>query len=401
MFMQIILYTLIRLVEAGDLHMKIIVAPDSFKGSLSAKEVADAVERGIKKVYKNAEVVKVPMADGGEGTVQSLVDATKGKIVKLRVRDPLFREIDSFYGILGDGKTAIIEMAAASGLPLLRNWERNPLITTTYGTGELIKHALDMGCRNIIMGIGGSATNDGGTGMAAALGVKFLDSCGMEIGYGGGALKELKTIDTSQIDERIKECSIVAACDVDNPLYGEKGASYIFGPQKGADENMVKILDDNLKNYGDILEKTFGKSVANLPGAGAAGGLGAGLMAFLSAELNRGIDIVIKTTGLEDKIKGADLVITGEGMIDYQTMFGKTPYGVASLASKYNIPVIAIAGGVGNNAEVLYENGFSSIFSIVDKPMTLDEAIENSDVLLERTAERIIRLLKINFQNEV
>lgn len=378
------------------MHMKIVIAPDSFKGSLSGKEAADAIERGLRRALENIDVVKVPMADGGEGTVQSLVDATRGKIIKLRVKDPLFRDIESFYGILGDGKTAIIEMAAASGLPLLMSEERNPLVTTTYGTGELIKHALDMGCRNIIMGIGGSATNDGGTGMASALGVRFLDSAGKEIGFGGGALNNLKSIDITGIDERIKECRIVAACDVDNPLTGTNGASYIFGPQKGADEATVKILDNNLERYGSILENTLGISVVNLPGAGAAGGLGAGLLAFLNAELKRGIDIVIEATGLEDKLKDADIVITGEGMIDYQTMFGKTPYGVAKLASKYNIPVIAIAGGIGSRAEVLYENGFNSIFSIVDKPMPLEEAVEKADILLERTAERIMRLLKIN-----
>lgn len=376
--------------------MKIIIAPDSFKGSLSAKEAADSIEKGLRRSCDDIEVIKVPMADGGEGTVQSLVDATNGRIIKLKVRDPLFREIESFYGILGDGKTAVIEMAAASGLPLLKKEERNPLITTTYGTGELIKHALDMGCRNIIMGIGGSATNDGGAGMASVLGVKFLDALGKEIGFGGEALKNLKSIDMTGLDERIKECSIVAACDVDNPLTGPKGASHIFGPQKGADEDTVKRLDKNLENYGSILENTLGKSIVNNPGAGAAGGLGAGLLAFLNAELKKGIDIVIEATGLEKKLMDAHLVITGEGMIDYQTMFGKTPYGVAKLASKYNIPVIAIAGGIGNKAEVLYENGFNSIFSIVDKPMTLEEAIENSDVLLQNAAERILRLLKIN-----
>ncbi|TDT45758.1 glycerate kinase [Fonticella tunisiensis] len=376
--------------------MKVVVSPDSFKGSMSAKEVADAVERGIKKVDESIEVIKVPMADGGEGTVQSLVDATGGRIVKLTVKDPLMRDIESFYGILGDGKTAVIEMAAASGLPLLKKEERNPLVTTTYGTGQLIKHALDMGCRNIIMGIGGSATNDGGTGMAAALGVKFFDREGNEIGFGGGSLKDLDRIDISGLDERIRESTIVAACDVDNPLVGPGGASYIFGPQKGADEKMVEFLDKNLEHYGNILEKTMGIPVVNCPGAGAAGGLGAGLMAFLNAELKRGIDIVIETSGLEEKMKGADLVITGEGMIDYQTRFGKTPYGVAKIAAKYNIPVIAIAGGIGKQAEELYEYGFNSIFSIVDRPMTLDEAMERGSLLVENTAERIMRVLKIN-----
>ena len=376
--------------------MKIIVAPDSYKGSLSAKEVADAIEKGLKKVDETIEVVKVPMADGGEGTVQSLVDASNGKLVTLKVMDPLMREIDSFYGILGDGTTAVMEMAAASGLPLIKKEEKNPWKTTTFGTGQLIKHALDMGCRSIIMGIGGSATNDGGCGMAMALGVKFLDKEGNEVGFGGGSLGLIHSIDVSGLDERIKECTIVAACDVDNPLVGLKGASHIFGPQKGADTEMVLALDKNLQHYGKLVEEALGVSLLNYPGAGAAGGLGGGLLAFLGASLKSGIDIVIDTTKLEEIMKGADLVITGEGMIDYQTLHGKTPYGVARAASKQNIPVIAIAGGIGNNIEVLYDHGFTSIFSIVDKPMTLDEAIENCDALLQSVAERVLRTVRIS-----
>jgi glycerate kinase len=379
----------------GDI-MKIVVAPDSYKGSLSAQEVADAIEKGLKKVDSSIDVVKVPMADGGEGTVQSLVDASNGKLVTLKVMDPLMREIDSFYGILGDGTTAVMEMAAASGLPLIKKEEKNPLKTTTYGTGQLIKHALDMGCRNIIMGIGGSATNDGGCGMAMALGVKFLDKEGNEVGFGGGSLGLIHSIDTSGLDERIKECTIVAACDVDNPLVGPKGASHIFGPQKGADPEMVLALDKNLEHYGKLVEEALGVSLLNYPGAGAAGGLGGGLLAFLGANLKSGIDIVIDTTKLEEIMKGADLVITGEGMIDYQTIHGKTPYGVAKAASKQNIPVIAIAGGIGTGIEVLYEHGFTSVFSIVDKPMTLDESIENCDALLQSVAERVIRTVRIS-----
>ena len=376
--------------------MKIIVAPDSYKGSLSAKEVADAIEKGLKKVDETIEVVKVPMADGGEGTVQSLVDASNGKLVTLKVMDPLMREIDSFYGILGDGTTAVMEMAAASGLPLIKKEEKNPWKTTTFGTGQLIKHALDMGCRSIIMGIGGSATNDGGCGMAMALGVKFLDKEGNEVGFGGGSLGLIHSIDVSGLDERIKECTIVAACDVDNPLVGLKGASHIFGPQKGADTEMVLALDKNLQHYGMLVEEALGVSLLDYPGAGAAGGLGGGLLAFLGASLKSGIDIVIDTTKLEEIMKGADLVITGEGMIDYQTLHGKTPYGVARAASKQNIPVIAIAGGIGKNIEVLYDHGFTSIFSIVDKPMTLDEAIENCDALLQSVAERVLRTVRIS-----
>ena len=376
--------------------MKIVIAPDSFKGSLSAKVAAEAIETGIKRVYGDIEFVKVPMADGGEGTVESMVDATGGEIVKVKVRDPVFREIEGFYGILGDNKTAVIEMAAASGLTLLSKQERNPLETTTYGTGELITDALDKGCKTIILGLGGSATNDGGMGMAKALGVRFLNADGAEIDLGGGSLGELSRINMSGIDWRIKEAKFIAACDVDNPLCGEKGASRVFGPQKGADAKMIDVLDKNLLNYGKVIESTTGRSVINYPGAGAAGGLGAGVLTFLNAELKRGIDIVIEAVELEQKIKTADLVITGEGMIDFQTAFGKTPYGVAGLAKKYNLPVIAIAGGVGKDAHTLYEKGFNSIFSIVDRPMSLEEAMANTYVLLQNTAERIIRTLLIN-----
>ncbi len=371
--------------------MKIVIAPDSFKGSLTAKEVADAIEKGIHKAYSHIKIEKVPMADGGEGTVQSLVDATNGKIISTKVFDPLMKKIDSFYGILGDNKTAVIEMSAASGLPLLSKEERNPLITTTYGTGELLLHALDQGCRNFIIGIGGSATNDGGFGMMKALGVKFLDSGRNDIGFGGGALEKLMLIDTSGLDKRLNGCSITVACDVDNPLYGPKGASSIFAPQKGATQEMVSLLDSNLNHYSNIIENQLGISIGETPGSGAAGGLGGGLVAFLNAQLKKGIDIVIETTNLEDYICNADLVITGEGNIDYQTQYGKTPYGVAKIAKKHNIPVIALAGGIGEGANILYEEGLHSIFSITDKPMTLEEAMENGSQLLEDTAERVIR----------
>lgn len=377
--------------------MKFVIAPDSFKGSLSAQEVADSLEQGLKKVFSEATVVKVPMADGGEGTVQSLVDGTSGEIIRVKVKDPLMREIDSFYGILGDGKTAVIEMAAASGLPLLSKEERNPIIATTYGTGELIKHALNRGCRNIIIGIGGSATNDGGAGMLQALGVKLTDENGKELGFGGGELHKLYKIDISRIDSRIRECTITAACDVNNPLCGPKGASYVFGSQKGANEKIIEILDKNLINYAKVIKKDLGIDILDVPGAGAAGGLGGGLIAFFNAKLKRGIDIVIDAAGLEDKIKDADLVITGEGMIDFQTAFGKTPFGVANVAKKYGIPVIAIVGGIGIGAETLYEKGFDSIFSIVEGPISLEEAINNGKPLLKKASERIMRLLKIGF----
>lgn len=373
--------------------MKILIAPDKFKGSLSAFEVADNIEKGILKVFPKAIVVKVPMADGGEGTVESLVDATGGKIIKTNVKDPLFRDIESFYGILGDGKTAVIEMAAASGLYLLKDYERNPMITTTYGTGQLIKDALDRGCRRFIIAIGGSATNDGGAGMATALGVKFYDKDGREIGLGGGELSKIYSIDTSNLDERLKECEFIVACDVANPLIGENGASRVYGPQKGATKEMVEVLDKNLEHYGKLLEKYFNKKIIDVPGSGAAGGLGAGLMAFLNAQLKNGIEIIIETLKLEEKIKEADIVISGEGKIDFQTAFGKTISGIAKLCKKHNKPLIVIAGTV-EDIENLYEIGVSSIFSIVEKPMSLEDAIKNAPTLLEKSAERIFRLIK-------
>ena len=374
--------------------MKIVIAPDSFKGSLSARDVSVNIEKGVRKVFEAAEIISIPMADGGEGTVQSLVDSTNGVIVSTKVKGPLLEEVAAFYGILGDGTTAIIEMAAASGLPLLRENERNPMKTTTYGTGELIKHALDRGCKKIIIGIGGSATNDGGAGMIKALGAKLLDKDGEDIGCGGGCLNKIEVIDLSSMDERLKGCKIVAACDVDNPLTGPRGASYVFGPQKGADPEMVEILDSNLQHFAEVVEKTTGIAIKDFPGAGAAGGLGGGLLAFLDAELKRGIDIVIEATDFEEKIKDADIIITGEGRMDYQTQYGKTPYGVAQTARKYNIPVVAIVGSVGKNAEVLYDLGFSGIFSIINRPMTLEEAISESAELLEKTSESVMRVIK-------
>ncbi|MEQ8156653.1 MAG: glycerate kinase [Clostridiaceae bacterium] len=375
--------------------MKIVLAPDSFKGSLSSIEAADAMEEGLKKYDGNFIIEKVPMADGGEGTVESLVSITKGHMVKLTVQDPLKREIEGFYGISGDGRTAVIEMAAASGLPLLKEGERNPLIASSYGTGQLIKDALDRGCRKFIIGIGGSATNDGGAGMLKALGTRFLDSDGNEIAEGAIELNTLSEIDLSGFDKRVFESDIKVACDVENTLCGEYGASYVFGPQKGADENMIKTLDENLFHYGKILEEQFSIDVINIPGAGAAGGMGAALTAVMKAELESGIDIVIRESSLKETLKDADLVFTGEGKIDYQTRFGKTPYGVAAEAKKLNIPVIALAGSIGEGADVLYEFGFNGIFSIIDKPMALEEAMKNGKELLRNAVFRIIKLYMV------
>lgn len=375
--------------------MKIVIAPDSFKESMTAMKVCMAIEKGMKSVLKDAEFIKVPMADGGEGTTFSLIDATNGKIIKTKSKNPLGIEIDSYFGILGDNETAIIEMASTSGLELIKKEERNPMLTTTYGTGELIKKALDMGVKKILIGIGGSATNDGGAGMFQALGGKLLDINGDEIDFGGGNLSKLAKIDISDLDERIKDTKFIAACDVENPLTGINGASNIFGRQKGATEEMVEVLDNNLKHFAKIIRRDLNIDIENIKGAGAAGGLGAGIMAFLSGRLEKGIDIVIKHSKLEEKLKNADLVITGEGKIDSQTRFGKTPYGVVKLAKKYNIPTIAFAGAIGNDIKILYDYGFDAIFSIMQGVETLDMALKNGEKNLSETANNVARLIKI------
>jgi glycerate kinase len=374
--------------------VRIVIAPDSFKGSLSASEAVKAIQRGINNVDSGIETILVPMADGGEGTVQAMIDAAGGEIIELTVHDPLFREIRSFYGILGDGVTAVIEMAAASGLLLLSPEERNPLKTTTYGTGELIRDALDKGCLNFIIGLGGSATNDGGCGMAQALGVRLLDENGKDIGPGGGELSKISSIDISEIDRRIKFASFRAACDVENPLCGENGASAIYGRQKGAGEKDIAVLDDNLGHFANLVSQQLNVEIKNTPGAGAAGGLGAGAMVFLNAKIEKGIDMIIKATNLSDTIQGSDLVITGEGMVDFQTAFGKTPFGVAQIAKRFNIPVIAIAGSLGEDYQSLYNKGFDGLFSLTNKPMTPGEAFMNASALVEASSENIIRFWK-------
>ncbi|MED3931830.1 glycerate kinase [Priestia megaterium] len=375
--------------------MKIVIAPDSFKESLTALRVCEAVEKGIRIHFPNAEISKVPMADGGEGTVQSLVDATGGQIIQAKVTGPLGKEVEAFYGILGDGKTAVIEMAAASGLHHVSMDKRNPLITTTRGTGELILKALDHKVKHIIIGIGGSATNDGGAGMAKALGAKLLDANGAEMKEGGGSLDQLASIDLTNLDSRLAEVKVEVACDVDNPLTGETGASAVFGPQKGATPDMVKQLDCNLAHYAAVIEKEMDIHIQDVPGAGAAGGLGGGLLAFLSAELKPGVDIVIEATQLENYIKNADLVITGEGRIDGQTIYGKTPIGVAKIAKKHSVPVIAIAGSIGAGSEAVYEHGISALFSVVPGAVDLSEALEKADENIERTAKNVASVISL------
>ena len=375
--------------------MKIVVAPDSFKGSITALQAAAAMEQGLRRVFPNAVIEKIPMADGGEGTVQSLVDATGGHIRTERVLAPLGNEVNAEFGILADGETAVIEMAAASGLTLVPADKRNPLHTTTYGTGQLIHTALELGCSRLIIGIGGSATNDGGAGMAEALGVKLLNAKGKPIPHGGHGLGQLTSIDITGIHPAIAETETVVACDVNNPLTGPKGASHVYGPQKGATPEMVETLDTHLAHFDRLLTRTLGKSFSDIPGAGAAGGLGAGLMAFLNAQLQLGVDIIIEAVNLKERMEDADLVLTGEGQLDFQTAFGKTPVGVAKVAKHYNLPIIAIAGSIAEGAEAVYDKGIDAMLAIVQQPMSLEQASADASRLIADTAEQAARLLNI------
>ncbi|MDF2857977.1 MAG: glycerate kinase [Neobacillus sp.] len=373
-----------------------LLAPDSFKESMTAKEVCEAMEIGIKRAIPDAECIHVPMADGGEGTVQSLIDATGGTLIKKEVTGPLGKPVMAQYGILGDGKTSVIEMASASGIHYVTKETKNPLITTTFGTGELIRDCLEKGITDIILGIGGSATNDGGTGMAAALGYKFLDKEGNELPLGGGYLGELNTIDTSDVNPQLKKINIIVASDVTNPLCGERGASAVFGPQKGATPEMVQILDKNLRHYGNVVKEQIGIDMIDIPGAGGAGGLGGGLLAFTNATMKKGIEIVIEFTNLKEKLHNVDYCFTGEGGIDFQTKFGKAPFGVAQAAKSVNggIKVIALAGYVGQDVETLYDEGFDAIFGIVPGAADLENLLVTGKENVSRTAESIARLLK-------
>lgn len=378
---------------------KFVLAPDSFKESLSALEVCQAMEKGIKKVFPKAEIISMPMADGGEGTTDALIDATGGRRVYKKVQGSFANtNVEAYFGILGNSNTAVIEMAKANGLELVALEDRNPLITSTYGTGQLIKAAMDEGVDKIIIGIGGSATNDGGSGMARALGAKFLNKDQEEIPLGGGFLKEVRTIDMSDFDPRVEEIEILIATDVTNPLTGNNGASYVFGPQKGATEEMVKVLDENLKHYAEIVHNELGKDVKNKPGAGAAGGLGAGLLAFTNAKMQLGIELVAQTIYLEDKIKEADYVFTGEGGMDYQTKFGKAPYGVCKIAKKYKKPCFALAGYIGDGADVLYDEGMTAIFGVLSQAQSLSDALADGAKNVERASENITRVLAMNEQ---
>ena len=377
--------------------MKIILAPDSFKGNLTSLEVAAALEKGVKRVLPKAVCIKVPMADGGEGTVQSLVDATGGNFIRKRVTGPAGNPVSARYGMLADGETAVIEMAEASGLPLVSGKQMNPLKTTTYGTGELILDAAKRGATKIIIGIGGSATNDGGVGMAQALGVRFINKRDKEITErgAGGMLDKIASIDVKDLNPLIKKIKIIVASDVNNPLCGKTGASNVFGPQKGATPAMVKTLDANLRHLGKVIKTDLKKDVVNLKGAGAAGGLGAGLVAFTKARMKSGIDIVLEATNIAQHMKGADLVITGEGRVDFQTAFGKTPSGVAKAARKYAVPTVAIGGGITDDANAVFAHGIDGLESAYAREMPLAEAMGNSKIYIANAAERVLRLVLI------
>jgi len=374
---------------------RIVIAPNAFKGTLTADEAAWCIQRGMQKALPHATFVCVPMADGGDSTAAAIVEATGGHWVRCRVSDPLGRKISAHFGLTGDGRTAVVEMAAASGLVLLKPAERNPLITSTRGTGELIRAALDKEVSRLLVGIGGSATNDGGMGMARALGVKFLDARGRELPEGGGALEKLARIDVAGLDPRLKQVQVEVACDVDNPLFGPRGAAQVYGPQKGATPAMVRKLDAGLKYFSVVIKQDLGMAVAKLPGAGAAGGLGAGLVAFLKGQMRPGGDIVMEAVNLPAKLAGCDLVITGEGRLDRQTIFGKAPAGVAKAAQKLGLPVIGICGSLGADAGKLASLGFIASFSALEELMPETELAKRAPAMLERCAEQIGRLLAI------
>lgn len=374
--------------------MKVIVVPDSFKGSMSSKQVCLHIENGIKRVLPECEVIKIPVADGGEGTVDAMLEAKGGKRIEVSVLNPLGQEIESFFGVYED--RAIIEMAAASGLTLIEKSQLNPDITTSYGTGQLIRAALDKGFKKIIIGIGGSATNDGGVGMLQALGVKFKDENGEDVGFGGREVGRVQSIDIENIDKRIAECDIVVACDVQNKFCGENGATYVYGPQKGACGEQIIELDQNLYKLAHTINRDVGINVLDINGGGAAGGLGAALVAFCKAEIKSGIDIMLYEAKLIDYLGDTDIVITGEGKIDGQSVNGKVPVGVAKIVKKIkNIPVIAVVGNIGEGAEKVYQMGIDSIMASVNKPMSLEEAMRCSPELLEDCVARMMKMIMV------
>jgi glycerate 2-kinase len=375
--------------------MKIIIAPQSFKGSLKAHEAAAAMGEGIKAFDNTIETVLLPIADGGAGTVRALVQATGGKLISTEVHGPLGDKVTATWGILGDGSSAVIEMAAASGLALVPEDKLDPMRASTFGTGELILAALKSGCKKIIIGLGDSATTDGGAGIAQALGIKLLDAESKPIPPGGAGLTRLKHIDISRRHPLVKQCQILCACDVTNPLYGPDGAAFVYGPQKGATPEMIKQLDASLRNLAGVIKRDLGNDIATLPGAGAAGGLGAGMVAFMGATLQRGVDLICDSIGFDNYLKGADLVITGEGRIDFQTAFGKTAVGIARRAKAAGVPVIAICGELGKGYRDVYQHGIDTVMSILPRCMTKSEAMQEAGTLVKEATERAVRLFCI------
>jgi glycerate kinase len=377
---------------------KIAIAPDSFKGTLTALEAAECIERGLRRELRNISVRKIPMVDGGDGTVQAIVDATKGRMKRAKVHDPLSRPIWARYGVTGGGRTAVIEMAAASGLVLLETSERKPMLTTTRGTGDLIRAAMRSGVRKILVGIGGSATNDGGTGMARPLGVRFLDKHDVEIPEGGGSLGKLARIDISGRVSALDRVKIEVACDVDNPLTGPNGAARVYGKQKGASPSQIRELDKNPKHFAHIVRRDLGVDVEGVSGAGAAGGLGAGLVAFLGATLRPGVDVVAEAIQLRKKLAGCDLVITGEGRTDGQTLHGKAPMGVIREARKQSIPVIVISGSIGPGAEALLDHGVEACFGALNEPLSEEEIKRRGPKLLEDCAAHAAGAMTVSLE---
>ena len=372
-----------------------LCAPDSFKESLTAMEAARAMAQGIENADHDAEVRCLPMADGGEGTARALVDATGGSMRAVPVHDPLGRPVEGHFGLLADGTTAVVETAEASGLALLEAKERNPLIASSYGTGELMLAAVRSGAKRIIVGLGGSATNDAGAGLLQALGVRLLDKNGNDLAHGGAALANLTTIDISTMDPALKNVAITAACDVTNPLTGPTGASAVFGPQKGASKDDVATLDAALAHFAQVIDSQLGVAVNDVPGAGAAGGIGAALKGFLNAEFRPGIAIVIEQSGLDAAAQWADVVFTGEGSIDFQTKFGKTPAGVAETAKRHGKPVIAVAGHIGTGIDELHEVGIDAVFGIAPGAASLSELLADAAANVTRTTEQIVRTLQL------
>ncbi len=371
--------------------MKIIAAPDSFKGSLTAMEAAQAMAEAVQELSSRIDILMLPAADGGEGTMTAMVNATGGKLVVHRVEDPLGRNVSACYGVLGDDKTCVIEIAEASGLTLVNDAERNPLVASSYGTGELIRHALDAGYRRFIIGLGGSATNDGGAGMLEALGMKFLDRTGQTLARGGGALSELVQIDSTGFDLRIAESTFRIACDVENPLIGEQGASAVFAPQKGASSETVRQLDRNLQNFADVVEQVTGVALHHKKGAGAAGGAGGAMQAFFAGDMQRGVDVVLEAIAFKSKLASVDLILTGEGKTDHQTLSGKTPLGIAEACKKAGKPVILISGMVESASRSLLEPYFTEIHSIVDEDVSAELAMADAFHQLKIKTQKVVK----------